>query len=205
MKYHDISVPIYDGMATWPGDPPVGVSTHKSVEQGDGANVLKMSFSSHIGTHLDAPNHIGLALTVDQIPPDTLIGPARVVESDAADLVRLSDLEGIDLKRWTRILFKTRNSGRTRDRFRPDFVALEPVVARRLQSAGVRLVGIDAMSVDPVDGKGEAHRLLLSGGVILLENINLSKVPAGEYELICLPLRLKGADGSPARAVLREI
>jgi arylformamidase len=144
--------------------------------------------------------------TVDQLSLDALIGPAQVVAVKSKDRVRLSDIRDLDLKKTRRVLFKTRNSGRMKDgKFHADYVALSPEVARRLRNHRVRLVGIDAMSVDPKGGNSEAHRLLLSAGAVLLENINLSRVPAGEYDLICLPLRLKDADGAPARVVLRAI
>ncbi|MFO7898888.1 MAG: cyclase family protein [Planctomycetota bacterium] len=206
MRYYDISVPVFDGMVAWPSDPPVRVRTHKSVKRGDRSNVEKLEFSSHTGTHLDAPNHIGLDRTVDEIPIGTLVGPAVVVTSRAKREVSADDIDGLDLKTVERILFKTRNSSRPDDgRFHDDFVALSPELAERLANARVKLVGIDAMSVDAKGGKGEVHRTLLEAGVVLLENINLSNVSAGEYELLCLPLRIAGGDGAPARAVLRSL
>jgi len=204
MKYYDISVPVFDGMVVWPGDTPTRVSSHLSVRRGDGANVSRMQISSHAGTHIDAPNHIGLPRTVDRLPLTTLIGPAEVVTVRARDLVRPADLEGVDLTTVKRILFKTRNSGRRDDgTFHDDYVALSPEAAERLRKNRVKLVGIDAMSVDPKGGRGEAHHILLEGGVVVLENIRLARVPAGFYELICLPLRIAGGDGAPTRAVLR--
>jgi len=205
MKYYDLSVPVFDGMVVWPSDTPVRVSTHRSVQRGDGSNVRKVQLSTHAGTHVDAPNHIGLPRTVDQLPLATLIGPAEVVSVRARHLIRPSHLEGIDLRTVKRILFKTRNSRRPDDgKFHDDYVALAPETAERLRKSRVKLVGIDAMSVDPKGGRGEAHHILLEAGVVLLENIRLARVPAGTYELICLPLRLAGADGAPARVVLRK-
>jgi arylformamidase len=206
VKYYDISLPIREGMATWPGDPVVRVTSFKSVDRGDTSNVTALELGTHTGTHLDSPNHIGLEQTIDQLPLETLIGPATVVHSGARELVGMDDLNGVDLSKVRRILFRTANSKRIADgeQFFGDFVAISPEVANTLAAAGVQLVGIDALSVDPKGGAGEAHDVLLNAGVVLLENVNLSDVPPGEYELICLPLKIAGADGAPARVVLRQ-
>jgi arylformamidase len=203
MRYYDITVPISPATVTWPSDPPVRFTSFKSVARGDRSNVLKLELGTHAGSHVDAPNHIGLTRTVDRLPLDSLIGPCIVIEAKTPGLVPPDHLRGVNFSRTTRVLFKTANSARIGDdAFHPDFVALAPETARLLARRKVRLVGIDAMSVDPKGGSGEAHRTLLGAGVILLENINLSRVPPGRYQLICLPLNLTGADGAPARVVL---
>ena len=206
MKYYDISVPITPGMVIWPSDPPVRVTVHRSVERGDSSNVQKLELGTHTGSHVDSPNHIGLEQTIDELPLETFIGPVTVVWSKEPDLVRTKDLDGVDLSKVERILFRTSNSTRMAEdeEFFGDFVAISPEVAKVLAEAGVTLVGIDALSVDPKGGAGEAHDVLLNAGVVLLENVNLSEVPPGEYELICLPLKIAGADGAPARVVLRK-
>jgi len=205
MKYYDVTVPLADKMVTWPTDPRTRVTPFKSVKRGDGANVLKLELGTHAGSHVDSPKHFGFRQTVDELALRDLIGPARVVTVRSKDLVRLSDLKGVDLRKVKRVLFKTRNSKRIGDgKFHRDFVALSPEVAVALGKHRVRVVGTDGMSVDPMGEEPAAHFALLGSGAVLIENINLTGVPAGEYELICLPLKLIGGDGAPARVVLRK-
>lgn len=205
MKYYDVTVPLADKMVTWPTDPRTRFTTFKSTKRGDGANVLKLELGTHAGSHVDSPKHFGFKQTVDELALRDLIGPARVVTVRSKDLVRLSDLKGVDLRKVKRVLFKTRNSKRIGDgKFHRDFVAISPEVAVALRKHRVRVVGTDGMSVDPMGGDPAAHLALLGSGAVLIENINLTGVPAGEYELICLPLKLIGGDGAPARVVLRK-
>ena len=206
-KYYDITVPLREGMAVWPGDVPVKAAAYKSYERDD-ANVTQLQLSTHAGTHVDAPLHFGHKGTVDAIPPDALIGPCRVVTVRARDLISAEHIERADLAGTERVLFKTRNSRRAGGtKFHKDHVALSAGAAAALVELGVRLVGIDGLSIDPFicDGACAAHHALLGAGVVVLENIDLSKVPAGKYELICLPLKIAGADGAPARAMLSVV
>ena len=199
MRYYDVSVPIAEDMITWPTDPAVRLTSFKAISRGDHSNVLKVELGSHTGSHVDSPSHFGLKGTMDDVPLKELIGPATVVQVKSKDLVRAADIARVDFAKVRRVLFKTRNSKRMGDgKFHSDYVALSIEVARALRRHGVRVVGIDAMSV----GDGEVHRLLLRARIVVIENVDLSKVPAGKYDLICLPLKLAGADGAPARVVL---
>jgi arylformamidase len=204
MKYIDVTVSIHKGMTVWPGDVPVEPSAFKSVAGGDGSNVTRLTLSTHAGSHVDAPLHFGHRGSVDRIPPDALLGPCTVVTVRSKDLIRLKDVERVDFRRVRRVLFKTSNSKRAGGPFRKDYVALSPEVAERLVQCRVRLVGIDGLSVDPFESAFEVHHTLLGAGVVILENIDLSRAAAGTYELFCLPLKIAGGDGAPARAVLRK-
>jgi arylformamidase len=204
-KYYDITIPLRDGMAVWPDDVPVKVAAYKSYEH-DAANVTRLQLSTHAGTHVDAPLHFGHKGTVDAMPPDVLIGPCRVVTVRARNLIRAEHIKRAGLAGTKRVLFKTRNSRRAGGtKFHKDFVALSAEAATALVGLGVRLVGIDGPSIDPFncDGAHTAHHTLLGAGIVVLENIDLTKVSAGRYGLICLPLKVAGADGAPARAMLR--
>ncbi len=206
-KYYDITIPLREGLAVWPGDVPVKTAAYKSYDR-DGTNVTRLQLSTHAGTHVDAPRHFGHKGTVDAMPPGALIGPCRVVTVRARDLIRAEHIERADLGRTERVLFKTRNSSRAGGtKFHKDFVALSAGAAAALVGLGVRLVGIDGPSVDPFSHNGpyDAHHTLLGAGIVVLENIDLSKVSAGQYGLICLPMKIAGADGAPARAMLSAV
>lgn len=210
MKMHDVSVLISDDMPVWPGDPGISLRRTSSLCHGDDANVTQLSMGVHTGTHIDAPFHFepdGKA--VDELSIDTLIGPCHVVEMlDIKESIGLSELAGLDLDGVVRILFKTKNSiwwEKGEKRFQKDFIYISEQGARFLVNKGVKLVGIDYLSVERFDSLDYAtHHLLLQNQVIIVEGLNLSGVCTGEYELIALPLKLKGADGGPARVVLRE-
>jgi arylformamidase len=205
----DISVPLRNGMPVWPGDRPFEISRDSDISLGHTANLSSYSTSAHVGTHMDAPLHfVDGGASIDRIPIDVLIGPARVVEIADPQLVRARDLEMHDLRPNERILFKTRNSSRdwASEKFTPDFVSIAPDAARHIAARRVALVGIDYLSVGAYAGEdgAEAHRALLGAGVWILEGLNLHGIDAGDYELVCLPLKIAGADGAPARAVLRH-
>jgi arylformamidase len=213
MPIFDISVPIRADTPTFPGDPGIQLEALSDLEKGDHASVTGLNFGAHTATHVDAPAHfIRGAATVAAMPLDALIGPAVVVvvPDDVIaideDRVRQANLQGA-----TRVLFKTRNSEfwrRPEDGFRTDFTYIEPDAARALVQLGVRLVGIDYLSVEKFQsGNFDTHLALLENGVVIVEGLDLRGIAAGNYELICLPLRLDGAtgDGAPARAVLRTL
>ena len=208
---YDITVPISNELPTWPGDPSVQLTVWRSLSSGDGANVSMLNFGAHTGTHVDAPAHfIEGAAKIESLPLDVLIGEAQVVE--VPDDVLVID-EGFALANCaadaTRILFKTRNSAfwsESNSEFHTDFTYLDQKAAESLVERGIKLVGIDYLSIEKYDSpKHETHLALLSQGVVVLEGLNLTDVPAGKYELICLPLRLRNTkgDGAPARVVLR--
>ena len=207
-RVHDVSRPLHDGGTIYPGDPEIRFRSHSSLSRGDEANVSALSFGSHSGTHVDAPSHfLQGAMPVDEIPPERLIGPAVVVEfPDSVTAVGADDLAAQDLRGQRRVLLRTRNSSRpTEAGFDREYCALAPDGAEYLLEQGVDLVGIDALSVERFGSEDFAvHHLLLERGVVIVEGLDLSAVSPGVYQFICLPLRLRGLDGAPARAVLIE-
>ncbi|HEX8078449.1 MAG TPA: cyclase family protein [Chthoniobacterales bacterium] len=209
MLIYDVTVPLSNELPTWPGDPEVQIRDWQSLSNGDGANVSMLNFGAHAGTHVDAPAHfIEGAAKVETLALDVLIGEAQVVEVPRE--CRAIDEEFVLAHcalATTRVLFKTRNSAfwnEAKPEFRADFTYLDFNAATRLVQRGTKLIGIDYLSIEKFS-EHETHHELLSHGVIILEGLNLSDVPAGRYELICLPLRLRSnkGDGAPARVVLR--
>ena len=206
MEIIDISVPIHPAMAVWPGDPPVVLERVRSMDDGAHANVSRIDVGVHTGTHVDAPLHfIADGVGVDQVPLDALIGPALVVNANGvghhldADVMAALDIrQGIE-----RVLFKTSNSELwAAERFETGFLGITEDGARWLVDRGVRLVGTDYLSIAPHGDLVPTHLALLGAGVVILEGTDLRGVEAGEYELICAPLRIVDADGAPARAFL---
>jgi arylformamidase len=205
MRIHDITVPLSADTPVYPGDTAVIVSPWTSIADGDLANVSHLTLCSHSGTHLDAPRHFSdQGLAVDEIPLSLLVGPARVVEVLGVKAIGRDELHRLPVAGVERLLLKTDNSQLWTDgEFKAEFAALTVDGVRYLLEAGVKLVGIDYLSVESMEGDGAVHRLLLENGVPILEGINLAEVPPGEYELLCLPMKLKGGDGAPVRALLR--
>jgi arylformamidase len=203
MKIFDISVPIRDGMLHYAGNPPVHVTRVQSISAGDPANLSELDMGAHSATHVDAPVHfLADGAGTDSLPLEILIGPAEVVDATAAtsalDLATVRALE-LPPRGSERILFKTRNSQLwSRKEFTRDFVRLDGEAAAFLLERGAKLLGIDYLSI----GDAAAHRTLLSAGVVCIEGLDLREIEPGSYELICLPLKLVGSDGAPARAVL---
>jgi arylformamidase len=213
MPIYDVTVPLHNGLPTWPGDPGVEISDWRSLAKGDGASVSLLHFGAHSATHVDAPAHfIEGAAKVESMSLDALIGEAEVIEVPNDCLV--IDEEFVTAKCAAgseRVLFKTRNSAfwnEPEPKFHTDFTYLDLNAATRLVQQGARLIGIDYLSIEKYgQSNHETHLALLSKGVIILEGLNLSEISAGKYELICLPLRLRSnlGDGGPARAVLRTL
>lgn len=203
MRILDITQPLGTRTATWPGDTPVSVAWPLRQDRGDSVNVATVTSSVHAGTHADGFLHVVAdgAVAAD-MPLDAYIGPCVVVEARGRTEVSEADVAEVDLRRAERVLFRTRETVDETE-FPQQFAHLTPGLARALGEAGVRLVGTDAPSVDPVDSKTlEAHHALADGHVAILENLLLTDVLAGEYTLVALPLRLTEADSSPVRAVL---
>jgi arylformamidase len=198
-RIHDVTVPLRPGMVTYPGDPPVVVERVASMAAGDAYNLSRLELGAHTGTHVDAPLHfVDGGAGVDALLLDALIGPAQVLAWDGDGDVGSVALDGLAAG-VERVLFKTRNSGLwALKEFAEEHVGVAVETAERLVAAGVRLVGIDYLSV----GGHETHRVLLGAGAVVLEGLDLREVEPGRYTLVCLPLRLVGADGAPARAVL---
>ncbi len=208
MALIDISMPLYEGMPAFPGDPPFRAEALRRLARGDPYELSQLSFGSHAGTHLDPPSHfLPDGASVDALDLEALNGPCEVVAVDPSRRsVGVEDL--LHVRRGTaRLLLRTANSARWAQRlaFFEDYVGLEREAAQRLVALGVRLVGIDALSVelDP-HGGFPVHRELLGAGIAVLEGLLLGAVAPGAYGLTCLPLALRGGDGGPARAVLRS-
>ena len=204
----DVSRPLRTGALCWPGDPPPEITRTVS---GQGRELWTTSFlamSAHSGTHVDAPAHVFPdGLTLDAMPFEASVGPARVIEITDPRSITPEELTGHRIRRGERLLFKTGNSerARTTDNFFEDFVHVSPAAARLLAERGVRLVGVDYLSVGAFrEGGRETHEVLLGAGIWVLEGLDLSNAPPGRVDLVCLPLRIVGADGAPARAFVRE-
>lgn len=208
MKIFDISLTISPNLPVWPGDPAIELEQIESMDRGAHANVSRLSAGVHTGTHVDAPHHfLNDGRTVDQLPLDVLTGPCYVVQlPDGVEALTSEALDGISLPDGVkRILFGTSNSriwSRGETRFQEDFVAVTKDGAEWLVEHGIQLVGVDYLSVAPYGESVPTHRVLLLAGVVVVEGLDLSVVPRGFYDLYCLPLKLLGADGAPARVVL---
>lgn len=208
MRIYDITLTLAPDLPTWPGDPPVEIKPLQSMETGDDNNVSFISMCVHAGTHVDAPYHFlgGKTPTVDQLPLKTLTGRVYVLEMLDVDLITASALEKADIPpRTRRLIFKTRNSqiwSKPYQGFKKDFVAISPDGAQFLVDRGVKLVGVDYLSVAPFSDGTPTHQLLLKAGVVVVEGLDLSQVSQGRYSLYCLPLKLAGSDGAPARTIL---
>ena len=204
---YDISVGVSPEIPVWPGDPPVVLERVTSMENGDEANISRFHSGVHVGTHIDAPIHfVEGGATVDAIPLKSLLGRAYVVDLRKADVLDAAALESARIPpRTRRLLFKTRNSElwtSGESRFQRDYVAVNASGAEWLVKKGVKLVGVDYLSVAPFNDGGPTHRILLEAGVVVVEGLNLARVSKGRYTLYCLPVKLMGSDGAPARAVL---
>ena len=210
MKIYDVTVPLSEQTPVYEGDPNVQIEAAHQIAKGDAANVSRLCCGAHTATHVDAPNHfIEGGRRVDQLEFDKLIGKCRVVEIAekvmAIEAAHVVNLEGVE-----RVLFKTRNSDFWNDLgqgFRKDFTYIAPDAAKVLVDLGVKLVGIDYLSVEKFGAETfDTHITLLEKEVIIIEGLDLREVSAGDYELICLPLKMVGGtgDGAPARTVLRQ-
>lgn len=211
MKIYDITVPISENTPVYEGDPNVQIEIANAVERGDAANVSRLCCGVHTATHVDAPNHfIEGGKRVHELDFEILIGVCRVVEIDknamAIEAKNIVNLEGVE-----RVLFKTRNSNFWTDfaqGFRKDFTYIAPDAAKALVEAKIKVVGIDYLSVEKFGSEDfMTHITFLKNEVVIIEGLDLREVPAGDYELICLPLKIVGGagDGAPARTILREI
>lgn len=205
----DVSVPLTSSMAHWPDNPPVEIERALDTSKGDPCNVSKMSLSVHTGTHMDAPVHfLPSGIGIDQAPLTAAIGRARVIEIGDHESIKPDELRSHNIQTGERVLFKTQNSLRcwqTND-FVKDFVYIAHEAAQYLASTGVQTVGVDYLSVGGYYADGAAtHKALLEAGIWIIEGLNLAQAQPGIYDLICLPLRIVGGDGAPARAILRWV
>jgi arylformamidase len=211
MQIYDVSVPLSAATPTYPGDPAIEIADWLTMANGDAANVSLMNFGLHSGTHVDAPAHfIEGGAKVDSLPLDSLLGETEVIEvPNQIHVIDRNFVVANCLSRCQRLLFKTRNSTFWNDMqngFREDYVYIAEDAARRLVETRIKLVGIDYLSVEQFKSDTfQTHHTFLSSGVVVLEGLDLRNVPAGIYELLCLPLKIAGGsgDGAPARVVLR--
>jgi arylformamidase len=205
-KIIDVTAPLSRELPTFPGDPSFELRFTHRIADGDPYNVASITMGTHTGTHVDAPYHfVDGGATVEQLPLEILMGKCRVIALGMRESIERADLEAFDLRDDIRLLLKTRMSGQVRQpTFQEDFVSLSADAATYLVQAGIKLVGIDYLSVETYGSRDfAAHHALLEAGVVIVEGLDLSDVEAGEYDLTCLPLSIAGADGSPARVVLR--
>ncbi|MDO9121418.1 MAG: cyclase family protein [Anaerolineaceae bacterium] len=208
MKIFDVSLTIREGMAVWPGENPVILNRRTKIEEGAHANVSFLSLGAHTGTHVDAPFHfIANGSKVEEMPLEVLIGPVQVVEvPDAVIVINAEVLAGLKIAdEPKRILFKTSNShywDLDTDEFQTGFVGIDLSASEELVKRGMILVGIDYLSASPYKISKPTHDELLGAQMIIIEGLDLRKVQAGFYTLYCLPLKLHGADGAPARVIL---
>lgn len=211
---HDATLPLRPGLPTYPGEEGPHLELIKARARGDAADVRKLTLALHTGTHVDAPQHfIDGGATVEALPLEVLVGPCQVVSIAGAPDVAAIDLEALfpaGRPAPERLLLRTRNSDGPRpllhrDAFTPDFAAIGHDAARWLVDRGVRLVGIDYLSIEPYAAREPlTHRLLLGAGVVAVEGLDLSRIAPGAYRLFCLPTCLVGADGAPARVLLER-
>lgn len=209
MKIHDLTVTIRNGMPVWPGHPAVELERINDMAAGAHSNVSRLSLAVHTGTHVDAPVHfLRGGSGVESLPLDVLVGPALVVElPNGADVITAALLQEAQIPAGVeRVLLKTRNSAgwKTATEFNTAYVGLAADGAEYLVARDIRLVGIDYLSVAPYKQSRPTHEALLNAGVVILEGLDLTGIAAGMYMLVCLPMKLAGSDGAPARAVLIE-
>lgn len=209
MRTYDVTLTIAPELPVWPGDPPIELERISKIEVGDSANVSRINMTVHVGTHVDAPYHFlgGDTMTVDLLPLNILIGRAYVLQLPGnVDLITAEILERCEIPaRTRRLLFKTRNSDLWRQPatgFQTDYVALSPDGAQYLVDRGIKLVGIDYLSIAAFNEGAATHEILMRAGIVIIEGLNLSEVGQGRYSLYCLPLKISGSDGAPARVIL---
>ena len=207
-RWIDVSVPLEGGMVTWPGDEEVRVERLQEVGRGDPCTLTRLVLGTHAGTHVDAPSHyLPGGVTLDAMPPEAMLGPARVIAIGNPVAVTPRELARHRIRRGERLLLRTRNSRRRwwESPFAEDYVFVSPAAARWLAERQVRCVGIDALSVGGFrEGGRETHEALLGAGIWIIEGLALTAVRPGPVDLVCLPLRIPGAEGAPARAMVRE-
>jgi len=206
-KIYDVSMPLREGMIIYPGDAPFQREEYRRMAEGASSNNSRLMMGAHTGTHIDAPRHfIDGAASIEAIPPEVLVGPCRVFKAEAGEAIEASELERFDWTGVARALFKTRNSALlSLDRFDERFVYLARSAAELLVARGIKLVGVDYLSIDRFHSSDHpAHLILLGAGMVAIEGLNLSAIEPGDYELICAPLLVVGSEAAPARVFLRQ-
>ncbi len=207
MKIYDISLPLNNKTVIYPGNVPLEISVHHEMPEHT-THLSKIVMGSHTGTHVDAPSHaVPGALTLDEIPLETFVGPCRVLDCTGSNgSVKMAELQRLGVKKDERILVKTQNSFRGFDTFRDDYIYLDGDASDYLAHLGIALFGIDYFSVKQRGSKDlRPHTSLLSQNIPIIEGLDLSQVPAGDYTLVCLPLKFTGIEGAPARVILLDL
>jgi len=207
MKLIDVTVPLDSALPTYPNNTPFSLEPIKRIARGDSSNVSTLHLSAHTGTHVDAPRHFfDDGAGTESLALEMLIGRTRVIEITSRGGITADDLSGIDLSQDIRLLIKTHNSRLwSSPDFHTDYLGVAESGARHLVSHGIKLVGVDYLSVEVFRAPGApAHHALLGAGIIVIEGLNLIDVDPGIYDMYCLPLRIVGSDGAPARVVLRR-
>jgi arylformamidase len=207
MKLLDVTVPLDAALASYPGNTPYSLEPIKRIARGDSSNVSTLHMSAHSGTHVDAPRHFfDQGPGAEGLPLEMLCGRARVIELTTRKAITADDLAQRDLSEDVRVLIKTHNSRLWGSpEFHTDFIGVAESGARYLVEHGIKVVGVDYLSVEAFKTPGApAHHVLLGGGTIVIEGLNLRDIEPGIYELLCLPLLAVGSDGAPARVVLRR-
>ena len=208
MTIYDISLSISPNLPTWPGDPGLKLDQYASIDKGEHYNATQISSSVHLGTHVDAPRHfLNDGSAVEELPLEVLTGPCYVAQlPDGIEAITAEVLDRTEItSEMKRVLFGTSNShywAKGESRFQTDFVAITEDGAEWLVERGVQLVGVDYLSVAPYEESIPTHVVLLKAGVVVVEGLNLSNIMRGFYDLYCLPLKIAGSDGAPARAIL---
>ncbi len=207
MKLIDVTVPLDASLPTYPGNTPFSLDAIKRIARGDSSNVSTLHMSAHSGTHVDAPRHFfDNAGGAEGLPLEMLIGRARVIEIMSRKGIDADELAAADLSEDIRVLIKTSNSRLWGSaEFHKDYVGVTEAGAKYLLDHGIKLVGVDYLSVERFKTPGApAHHVLLGAGIIIIEGLNLRDVEPGVYDLFCLPLPVVGCDGAPARVILRK-
>lgn len=204
----DITMSLQNGMVNWPGDPSFKIEKIAAIENGDEINISKISTCTHIGTHVDAPLHyFENGIDVTSIPLENLIGAAKIILIESTTEISVDEIKKHDIIKGDRILFKTKHSDDdwSLKPFDEKFIALTTDAAEYLKQKEILLVGIDYLSISGMNNSKQVHQLFLSSGICILEGLNLQNIAAGSYEFICLPLKIKDAEGAPARVIIRRI
>ncbi|MFH1486872.1 MAG: cyclase family protein [Chloroflexota bacterium] len=208
MKLHDISITLSPETTTYPGDASVTITPTHRISFGDGYNSSLLKMGTHAGTHIDPPSHmLEGGASLDEMPLDAFVGKSWVAELDSIRSISAADLAAAGIPEGTeRLLLKTKNSQLwERPGFQDDFVYIEPGAAQWIVQRGIGLVGFDYLTVESISAPSpETHLILMRAGIAIVEGLDLREIPPGAYTLICLPLRIKGGDGAPARAILLQ-
>ncbi|MFN3403029.1 MAG: cyclase family protein [Cytophagaceae bacterium] len=207
-EWIDISVEVFNGMASWPGDPVPHISRYLDKSAGDPINLSHINISAHTGTHMDAPLHfLDNAPSMASWAPEDTVGNARIISIQNPHFITREELQQYNIQSGERILLKTRNSDKQwyKGEFNPNFVCLNPEAAEFLAQIKIRSLGIDYLSVGNEENGKEVHLHLLKAGIWIIEGLYLADLKEGDYELLCLPLKLSDADGAPARALVKSV